>query len=119
LKNPLSPFFLWVYTRAHFILYEECDDTRVPGNQLRVKRIIHNILLIEAWAASTIVIGLPVAVLIFLLLFSVPYAFLVYATVTISLGLFFHLGRKYEKMKEEDYMKTLRSGRDSYTEAMS
>lgn len=114
MQNLLDKFRRWL----HYYLYEETDDPNVPG-KLRVKRVLHNIVLIEVWAASTIVVGLPLSVFIFLLLFSVPYAFFYYCAVMTSLSLIFYFGRRHEKMKEEDYEKTLRSGADSYTEALT
>ena len=85
----------------HYVVYEECDDPRVPG-KLRVKGILHNAVLIQLLAACSIVVGLPLSALIFFVLFSVPYAFLAYVVVVAALSLFLYFGRRHEKMKERD-----------------
>ena len=66
----------------------------------------------QVWAACSIIIGLPLAVVIVCEIFTIPYALLAYIIVSVALSLFFYLGRRHEKMKEKDYNKTLRSATD-------
>ena len=101
-----------VYRWLHYVLYEETDDSRIAGKQLRAKRVLHNALLMQVWAACSIIVGLPLAVVIVCEIFTIPYALLAYMIVCTALSLFFYYGRRHEKMKEKDYYKTMRSATD-------
>lgn len=112
MKNPLSPFFRWI----HYVLYEECDDPHAPTGKSRKQ--LHNAHLIQLWAAMA-GIGSMGACPFILFLLTLPYFVPCYLVFCAVAGFSMLLGQRLAKhANEQEYTKTLRSGRDSYTEAL-
>ena len=100
MRNPLHSFYRWL----HFILYEERDDPYAPNRKKH--RVLHNIHIIQAWAAMTIIIGLPLAVFSVTILITIPYFVIGYLIFCLCAAIFLYGGRYYEHhMNDSDFRK--------------
>ena len=106
MRNPLSLFYRWL----HYQLLEKRDDIYAPNPKHRP--IIHNIYVMQAWAASTIILGLPLAVFSVIYLLPIPYFVVSLLVVWVALIVAWVAGALYVKLDERDYTKTKSSAAD-------
>lgn len=98
------------------MLYEECDDAHACNT--KPKRMLHNAHLIQLWSAMAgigAVGSTPFVIFLFTLPYFVP-CYLVFCAVS---GFGMLVGQRLAKrVNEQDFTKELRSGQDSYLDAL-